>query len=647
MQRYGVPFRLTQKRTLKLSETIDPKVGIRLEYPKPRSLVMMLQEFPVERNISRRLSWPSEVIVSRKISSKTPMLTVGILFVLAVVLANAVVSYRGARLLARNNRAVVHTFRVIDELQDTLSLAKDAETGYRGYVLTGDPKYLEPYSHASNEIWGHIEKFAELSRDNPEQQRRLPILRQLVQDKLDIARNVVVLQRKGEHRAAVSAINNNSGMETMNRIRQLIAEMRGDEERLLEVRRDQSRQVLRDAMLALLLASLVAFVFVVAFYLLARREIKERVRTAVAVQDRESWLDTILSSIGDGVVALDATGRVTYVNRVAERLLACTGQDCNGKTIAGVFTIFDELTGAPAHDRVENAMARGVKELGEHIVLRNRKNEEIPIEDSVAPIIGGEGKVIGTVLVFRDVTTKRMAQESARRSEKLAATGRLAATIAHEINNPLEAATNLIYLAKHSLARGEDTAPYLESLEHQISRAAHITQKTLSFHRDSSRPVVVNMASLVEEIVAIYSGRIRSKHIRLKIDCPEDLELVTLRGEIVQITSNLIANAIDALDTGGFLGITVKSESEGVKFEVHDSGTGIPTQYMNRIFEPFFTTKTDVGTGLGLWVVKDLIEKQGGTISVASPCPGSQKGACFSVFLPPLGVGSVREEKAS
>jgi signal transduction histidine kinase len=239
-----------------------------------------------------------------------------------------------------------------------------------------------------------------------------------------------------------------------------------------------------------------------------------------------------------------------------------------------------------------------------------------------------------------------MALESARRSERLAATGRLAATIAHEINNPLEAATNLVYLAKHSRCPDE-ARQYLDGVDRELARAAHITRQTLGFYRDSARPAAVNLAAMLQELLDIYSGRIRSKHIHAEVHCPPDLETVALRGELVQIVSNLISNAIDAVGTGGLLRISVAKERDGIKLEVEDNGAGIPSKNQKKIFEPFFTTK-DFGTGLGLWVVKDLIGKQGGTISVISPSDGNG-GTRFSVVLPssPMEASSPAHLKAS
>jgi PAS domain S-box-containing protein len=337
------------------------------------------------------------------------------------------------------------------------------------------------------------------------------------------------------------------------------------------------------------------------------------------------------------VISTDAKGIIQFVNRAAEKLLACTADECGGRPVAEVFRIFEERGGREAPNPVEKVLRDGATSFGERIMLRNMKGEEVPIEDSAAPIVGAHGQIIGVVLVFRDLTSRRMAQESARRSEKLAATGRLAATIAHEINNPLEAATNFIYLAKSSDSL-EDSRRYLSGADLELSRAAHITRKALSFYRDSSRPVVTNIATLLDEVLAVYGGRIRGGRVTVNVESNHDVELLTLRGELIQIISNLISNALDALQPGGVLTIRARKAEHGVVLEVEDNGEGIPNANLNRIFDAFFTTKKDIGTGLGLWVVNDLVQKQGGTISVDSRTEGPLRGTKFCVFLPSLPV---------
>ena len=568
---------------------------------------------------------------------------------LAVVAANAAFSYRAIRQLANDQEWVVQSHEVMGELESTLALVTDAETSHRGYLLTGDPAYLEPFQHQAAEIPGHIDRLQELTRENPLMQSRIPQLRQLVEKKIAAAKASIDSAASGDHSAARAALATSAAKDMMDQIRQLLAQMLAQENSLLDSRIQAAHQSLRDAVLTFSVASLVAVVFVMSFYVVAKREVRERVNQAREAEEREAWLNTTLSSIGDAVIATDAKGSIKFVNRAAEKLIGCTTEECGGRPIAEVFRIFDERGGAEAPNPVERVLGEGTTGFGERILLRNTKGEEFPIEESAAPILGTDGEIVGVVLVFRDLTSRRMAQESARRSEKLAATGRLAATIAHEINNPLEAATNFIYLARNSPSL-EDSRRYLSGADLELARAAHITRKALSFYRDSSRPVVTNISALLDEILAIYGGRIRGARVKVSVESPNDVELLTLRGELIQIISNLISNSLDALHPGGVLVIRARKAEQGVVLEVEDNGEGIPPANLEKIFDAFFTTKKDIGTGLGLWVVNDLVQKQGGSITVDSHTEGPHRGTIFSLYLPSMSVPApvqMPERKAS
>jgi len=582
------------------------------------------------------------------ITNRTPALTAGIFLVLAVIAANAAFSYRAIRQLAHDQEWVVRTQEVLGELQATLTLVTDAETSDRGYLLTGNPSFLEPFTRGSAEVGGHIDRIEELTRDDPAMQSRIPTLRRLVQEKLQSAQSSLDAARRGDPKAASAALARGAGRQEMDRVREMTRQMLAQESSLLDTRTQAAHESLRHAVLTLSVASLVAIAFVLAFFVAARREVLERVKEARAAQERESWLNTTLRSIGDAVIATDARGNIQFVNSAAEKLIACSTDECSGRSIAEVFRIFNEQDRSQAPNPVEKALREGVTGLGERIVLRNLKGEEVPIEDSAAPILGPGGKVIGVVLVFRDLTSRRMAQESARRSEKLASSGRLAATIAHEINNPLEAATNFVYLAKNTQSQ-EECQRYLAGADLELARASQITRKALSFYRDSASPAKVNVSTLFEEILAVYGGRIRGARVRVDVQCGADVEVVTLRGELIQIISNLISNALDAMKPGGRLVLRAKNGGRGINLQVEDDGEGIPQTNLGKIFDAFFTTKRETGTGLGLWVVNDLVHKQGGSISVESRTEGPKPGTRFSIFLPSVAAVPLKmpERKAS
>ena len=246
-----------------------------------------------------------------------------------------------------------------------------------------------------------------------------------------------------------------------------------------------------------------------------------------------------------------------------------------------------------------------------------------------------------------DVTQRKTAEQALIRSEKLASAGRLAATIAHEINNPLEAITNLLYLARTDSA---NAAKYIDVAEDELRRVAHIARQTLGFYRDTGLPEPVKVTTLVSDVLALYAKRIDSKGIQVRLRLEPEIELMGSSGEIRQVISNLLSNSIDALPSGGTIDIRLRravqgsTGVQGVRLTVADNGPGIPCELRGRIFEAFFTTKQDVGTGLGLWVTRSLVEKHGGTIALRSDIRADRHGTVFSIFFP---AATERQEHAA
>ena len=271
-------------------------------------------------------------------------------------------------------------------------------------------------------------------------------------------------------------------------------------------------------------------------------------------------------------------------------------------------------------------------------VLRRPDAHFLPIEDSAAPITDDSSKLIGVVLVFRDASPERGFQEALRRTEKLAAAARLSATVAHEINNPLEAIGNLIYLAKTNLDAPDMAAEQLQLAEQELARISHITQQTLGFCRESTAPSLVHLPTLIKSVLKLYSNKLQIKQIKIEAafeDCPP---ITVFAGEIQQLVSNIISNAIDALPVSGTLKIQAApvqtADGESIRIKIEDDGPGIAPENLKRIFEPFFTTKKDVGTGLGLWVCKEIAQRHGGSVYAHSETGNGSKGAVFTVLLP-------------
>jgi len=278
--------------------------------------------------------------------------------------------------------------------------------------------------------------------------------------------------------------------------------------------------------------------------------------------------------------------------------------------------------------------------LANHTFLVSKNGNEICIDDSGAPIRDSSGKMIGVVLVFRDITERRMSEGALMRAEKLAAAGRLAASVAHEVNNPLEGLTNLVYLARRSEDL-DDVRQLLLQAEGELGRIAHITRQSLGFYRETTTPAHFMPATVVREVSSFYASRAATMGVTFLVNAATDREVLGAAGELRQILSNLLANSLDACTKGATIRIETHSavdprnpSNAGVRITIADTGTGIAPEHIKRVFEPFFTTKTDTGTGLGLWVSRELVEKHGGSLRVRSSNINPRCGTVFSIFLP-------------
>ncbi len=231
----------------------------------------------------------------------------------------------------------------------------------------------------------------------------------------------------------------------------------------------------------------------------------------------------------------------------------------------------------------------------------------------------------------------RLQDEALRKSEKLAAVGQLASSIAHEINNPLESITNLLYLIRRADAMSE-VQEYAEMAQVELARVTEITLQTLRFHRTQSRAVEVDLADLTRTVMALYTGRLLVRGVQLEWKVLPTPKVWCLEGEMRQVLNNLVRNALDALQNGGRLLLRLHPQHcmhtgvPGVRLTVADTGEGIQPRIADTLFEPFHTTKEATGTGLGLWVSKGIVEKHGGRIRVRSR-RNEAHGTVFSVWL--------------
>jgi PAS domain S-box-containing protein len=559
---------------------------------------------------------------------------------LALLIANAFITRRELRYQTEDQYRVSRTRQVLYELAKIESLLIDAETGQRGYLYTGDPRYLAPYNASIAQVQTHIDTLAALTMENPRQQAYIPQLRSLTQQKLDELAQTIALYRAGKFDQAKHLVVSDAGLHYMDGTRLLIVQMQQEEAIVESERIARYDKSIQKTVASIYLTSLLAAVGLVllAYYIL--RQIAMREKYALELRASEEWFRVTLTSIGDAVIAADPQGKVTFLNPVAEALTGAKLADVRGKAIQDVFPIFNEHTHKAAENPVTKVMELGiVVGLANHTVLQHVDGRLIPIEDSAAPIRNDRQQLQGVVLVFRDVTHERKSQEVLRKTEKLASAARLSATVAHEINNPLEAIFNLVYVAKINPDAPASIVRQLTVVEQELERVAHITRQTLGFYRDSSVSEQIDLAALIESIFNLYSHKFHAKNITIQRQFENCPPFRGVPGELKQAISNLISNAADAVGLEGTITVHLQCvEGDGgqtIQVVVEDDGPGIPAEYNDRIFEPFFTTKQDVGTGLGLWVTKGIVDRHGGSIQVRQQNGNANAhGAAFTILLP-------------
>lgn len=332
--------------------------------------------------------------------------------------------------------------------------------------------------------------------------------------------------------------------------------------------------------------------------------------------------------------------RFTMANAIYRQFVS--NRDVLGKTVAEALPEAVEQGYVEILDRVFSTGEPFLAQAARFLIAptENQPQEERLIDFVYQPLREEDGSISGIIVIGVDITERKRAEKALIRSEKLAAVGRLASTIAHEINNPLEAVTNLVYLARHSESKAT-SQELLDMTDQELRRVSAIAKQTLHFHKQSSNPRAVTCTELIAGVIAIYESRIRNSQISVEKRKRAEKAVVCYDGEIRQVLNNLVRNAIDAMPaSGGRLLLRSRegrdwiSGRTGIVITVADTGSGIPKEYSERIFEPFFTTKGLSGTGLGLWVSRDIVERHKGKLRVRSSRDAAHHGTVFTMFLP-------------
>ena len=681
---------------------------------------------------------------------------------LAFALAlNGYAYYRtNARLLA-NETAVDHSNAVLRNVQQLLSLVKDAETGQRGYLLTGEQGYLEPYLAAKDGISRQVGVLRDLVKDNPSQLRHLERASPILAAKIAELDETVKLRRDSGEDAARRIVKTDRGKLLMDQFREILGSTTQEELVTLASRAKSSRQSHLGANITVLLATalglgLVGLVFWTTnrqYYLIARQAadltVSEASFRALAetlpqivftarpdghldyYNDRwyeftgfarsgsaenswtailhpqdvdrslKTWDQSVRSEspfeieyrfrdrandsyrwfLGRALPLRDASGKVLkwfgtctdidHLKQIQEKLRqseqrfrAATqavsdilwtnngvGQMVGEQSGWATFTgqSFQEYQGYGWAQAVHPEDAQGTIDAWnkavvekrifewEHRVRGNEGNYRL-FSIRAIPSLAPDGTILEWIGVHTDITDRKAAEEALLQSEKLSSVGRMAATMAHEINNPLEAVVNLLYLVQSDKTLSDRNRAKLELAEQELARVTHITKQTLGFYRETGGAVPVSISDIVDSLLTLYAPKFRAKGVIVDREYVGSSTVEAIPGEIRQVISNFLTNALDAVHAKGRIIVRISDRQAanggsraGVRISVADNGAGILHKNIKRLFEPFFTTKKDVGTGLGLFVSKQIVEKHGGLIKVRSQI---HRGTVVSVVLP-------------
>jgi PAS domain S-box-containing protein len=363
------------------------------------------------------------------------------------------------------------------------------------------------------------------------------------------------------------------------------------------------------------------------------KEIVERKRAEAGLRRAKQEWERTFDSVPDLIAILDNQHRIVRVNRAMAERLNTEPEGCVG------LRCFESVHGL-SHPPDYCPHALTLLDGQEHVSEMHADNLGGDFMVSATPLKDEYGRLMGTVHVARDISDRKRAEEALLRSEKLASVGRMATTIAHEINNPLAAVTNTLFLIQGIAELPESAREYLDIADAELRRVAHITRQTLGFYREFAAPAVVCVGLIMDSAIELLKNKIRARGVTVERRYSEQVQVTAVAGELRQVFANLLSNSLDAIGANGAIKLRVsrlqylRNGQSYLRVSVADNGSGIDKATLGRIFEPLFTTKVDIGTGLGLWVSKQIVEKHGGFIHVRSRDSGPYRGTTFAIYLP-------------
>lgn len=613
-------------------------------------------------------------------------LLLGSVTIVLIFLAINSISFVSFKFFEKQSGLERHTYEVLIHIEHVLERLTDAETGQRGYILTGQVRYLEPYNRGIALVDAEIDDIEELTLDNPKQQQKIVGLRLLVADKTEELQETVDLRSQGDFDAAVAIVLSDRGKDIMDNIRDLLGEMSNEENRLLEIRRGEADESQTATELIIILGSLMGLVTATIIALITtnsivksvtktrnaaieiakgnmdvkinisgsdeigdlsraidkmRRNLKnafqklkenakklavqlEKTENAQKTTSREKEkINTILQSIGDGVFVIDSNYKITIFNRVASKISGFTEKEVIGKRYDKVLRFVFEKNDKINDKFIEDVISTGeIKEMSNHTVLIRKDGKRIPVADSAAPFKDKKGQVSGIVVVFRDITREREVDNIKNEFISVAS---------HQLRTPVSAINWLIEsLMLSSKGLNEKQKSYLDNISVSTKRLTKLVDDLLDTSRielgtlKTEKKELDAVKSVEKFIESIKNYAVSKKHTIVfnKKDIESQIIVIDPK-TLYNVLQNLVSNAIDYSPPDTEVTIDLHKEENFIKISIANKGPIIPKKDQTKLFQKFYRApsakkmKTD-GTGLGLYIVKSLVEKNGGKIGFKS-----------------------------
>jgi PAS domain S-box-containing protein len=551
-----------------------------------------------------------------------------------VLVAASVISYRAVAQLANSGSAVLRAKELELSLERLLSTLRDAETGQRGFLLSGEEEYLTPYTDALRELDARLVTVEARLVARGGSAEQLKPLRTLVDRKLDELARTIALIREGRRDAALALVRSDEGKFTMDGIRAYVGERAQYEQRNVEILLGQETAALRVTVRATIAVGVLAILLMIVLAWVVRRD-------SMKLRFSEERLLTTLRSIGDAVIATDEFGLVTLTNPVADTLTGWPLADARGKPLDEIFRIVNEQT----RDIVESPVTKVLREggivgLANHTVLIHKAGHETPIEDSGAPICDDDGVITGVVLVFRDATSERAQRNAMHEADRRK--DEFLAILAHELRNPLAPIRQAATMAERADVTPEQVRWSHAVIVRQAAHMARLLDDLLDVSRITRGRLEVRRARLaLREVIDAAVETVRpvldAQGHKLQVDLPEEslfIDADALR--IAQVVANLLTNAAKYTPPPGNIRVAVTGEAGQARIRVLDNGIGLAAEDLPRIFDMFAQVKPTLdrkesGLGIGLALSKALMELHGGTLEARSDGPG--RGSEFIATL--------------